>query len=158
MYAHYGFSRTLATVCSFVLVHFFGIGLLVSTTLWCVFSRFPPLPSPLLELDQTQRLGECSQGSVEPVPATCDARPRDRSKSRVVRFVSSVLSFPEQITTRFSPPLAWARGSMESAYGIACTESTLPPAAGPTRSTSTPTRSSPSSSNCTSPNCCSPPS
>ncbi|KWU44476.1 UNC-50 protein [Rhodotorula sp. JG-1b] len=40
MYAHYGFSRTLATVCSFVLVHFFGIGLLVSTTLWALSNRF----------------------------------------------------------------------------------------------------------------------
>jgi hypothetical protein len=56
MYAHYGFSRTLATVCSFVLVHFFGIGLLVSTTLWCVFPR-PSFIESLLELDIDSAIG-----------------------------------------------------------------------------------------------------
>ncbi|GAA5871287.1 hypothetical protein JCM3774_000901 [Rhodotorula dairenensis] len=40
MYAHYGLVQTLRTVVSFVVVHFFGVGLLVSTTLWALSNRF----------------------------------------------------------------------------------------------------------------------
>lgn len=35
LYAHHGAVETLKTVCSFVFLHFFAVGLAISTSLWC---------------------------------------------------------------------------------------------------------------------------
>lgn len=36
LYAHYGIAQTIQTIFSFVFLHFFLVGLLISTSLWCV--------------------------------------------------------------------------------------------------------------------------
>jgi hypothetical protein len=34
LYAHYGIADTVKTIFSFIFLHFFGLGLLISTSLW----------------------------------------------------------------------------------------------------------------------------
>ncbi|GAA5885865.1 hypothetical protein JCM5296_000170 [Sporobolomyces johnsonii] len=40
LYAHYGFAQTLRTIFSFVFLQFFGVGLVISTTLWALSNKF----------------------------------------------------------------------------------------------------------------------
>ncbi|GAA6009235.1 hypothetical protein JCM10207_004318 [Rhodosporidiobolus poonsookiae] len=40
LYAHYTISQTIRTIFSFIFLHFFGVGLLISTALWALSNRF----------------------------------------------------------------------------------------------------------------------
>ncbi|BGP25318.1 UNC-50-like protein [Rhodotorula toruloides] len=40
LYAHYGVADTVKTIFSFIFLHFFGLGLLISTSLWALSNRF----------------------------------------------------------------------------------------------------------------------
>ncbi|GAA5924104.1 hypothetical protein JCM3775_005595 [Rhodotorula graminis] len=52
LYAHHGAVATLKTVCSFVFLHFFAVGLIISTSLWAMANRFLTHTSNLHATDQ----------------------------------------------------------------------------------------------------------